>query len=296
MKARFNHDPDAVLRRRLAIWIGDLGRPEPTPADPEPSAVARPVSRRPAVAARALREASIDLNERAGRELAAVQPVLARLLGVESQNPYVTLRRASPTELTERVRAVLRESDSLRPLWTASADRPLARVVAALPAASATRFAPLTADEALPGALRGPARRPATGAARSVDLVALRVRAVLGRLLRADDPDLAAAVSAHPDPGLLRSAVLAATTWGVGAPIASRRRMTVPGYPRTSLDDASWRAAWPGASELGAEPAAFAERIAAHGPLLPASWTAGNWPLLWARAHQRPTSDAPARR
>jgi hypothetical protein len=156
-----------------------------------------------------------------------------------------------------------------------------------MPEAAATRFAPLTVDEPLPGALRGPARRPFTGSARTADVVALRVRAALGRLLRADDPDLAAAVRAHPDAGILRAAALASTTWSTGTAVAAAKRVTVPGFPRTSLTDDSWQSAWPGAVELGAEPAVFWARIAAHGLLLPASWTAGNFEALWARAHDR---------
>jgi hypothetical protein len=115
----------------------------------------------------------------------------------------------------------------------------------------------------------------------------LRVRAALGRLLRADDPDLAAAVRAHPDAGILRAAALACTTWSTGAAVGAPKRVTVPGFPRTSLKDDSWQAAWPGAVELGAEPAVFADRIATHGLLLPVSWTAGNFEALWARAHDR---------
>jgi hypothetical protein len=280
MKARFNQDPDPVLHRRLAAWVNGLGRPEPVAAEIEPPVNVRAATRRPAAAARVLKEASIELNERAAEEWEAFGAPLARLL----DRPLVALRRATPAGLLELVRAVLPE---LRPLWTASAERPLARAIATLPEAARARFAPLTVDEPLPGALRGPARRPFTGSARTADVVSLRVRAALGRLLRADDPDLAAAVRAHPDPGILRAAALAATTWSTGTAVAAPERVTVPGFPRTSLNDDSWLAAWPGAVELGAEPAVFWPRIAAHGLLLPASWTAGHFEALWARAHDR---------
>ncbi len=292
MKARFNEDPDPVLHRRLTMWVGSLGRPlEPAGAEAGPPP-ARVGSRRPVAAHR---KASIDLNERAAATLAESPPALAALLGAGTNDPMVALRRATPAELLETVREAMYDPETLRPLWIASADRPLARTIGALPETAATRFAPLTADEPLPGALRGPARRTATGAARTADLVALRVRAVLGRLLRADDPDLAAAVRARPDPGLLRSAALAVTTWGDApgrAPVMPPGRVTVPGYPRTSLTDASWLAAWPGAVELGAEPAVYADRLAAYGLLLPVSWTAGHWPALWAKAAATPGRDA----
>jgi len=215
---------------------------------------------------------------RAGRPPAEV--------GAVSRDALTALRRVSPATLTRACRLALVSPSGLADLWRASAVRPLAAAVADLPGAD--RLAPLLVDAPLPGSLRPLARRPHIAPARTADLVALRVRAALGILLRGDAPELAAAVRAAPDAGLVRAAALAVTTWGpttlATAPVAPRGRVRLPGYPVSSLRDAGWQAAWPDARELGADDDVFWDHIAAHGLLLPASWlTGGGWPALWSR-------------
>jgi hypothetical protein len=58
----------------------------------------------------------------------------------------------------------------------------------------------------------------------------------------------------------------------------------LPGYPASALNDDLWQAAWRDALELGATSDIFWDHIAAHGLLLPTSWIAHSWPVLWAQA------------
>jgi hypothetical protein len=126
-----------------------------------------------------------------------------------------------------------------------------------------------------------------------MDLVARRLRLALGRLARAGDPALAAAVRAGcPDGGTVRAGH---RRHGVGrlpgtVAITGPRQATVPGFPESSLADAGgpWRQARAGAAELGAPVTEFWDRVGAHGLLVPADWLpGGGWPALWRNAAGR---------
>jgi len=294
--ARFNEAPADEELRHVREWVRSL----PVPVEPEPEPEATPAAgrapRRPAPAKRLAAEVGAQLEE-----LAEVrpEPALARLIGAPATpEALVALRRQAPATVERAVRVALADPAAAGELWTATAARPLAAAVAGVPEELRERLGPLLRDEPLPATVRKVARLPRVAQARTADLIALRVRATLGRLLRADDDALAAAMTARPHGPLLRAAALAVTSWGGLAggaavtAVTARRRVRVPGYPESSLRDESWQASWPGAIELGGEPEEFWARIAGHGLLLPASWLGAGWPALWSRACAR----TPARR
>ncbi len=278
LKARFNADADPALAQAVRDWVRALDVPEKEldeDSTPQPPQSRR---RKPQLA---VEWGEIDVR---------VDPALSALIEAPATAAaLVALRRAAPATIERGVRAALRDPRTAQRLWVATAHRPLAAAIADKPDPVRPKLAPLLHDEPLPAALRKLARLPEVGAARTAHLVALRVRAALGTLLRADDPALAAA---HPHGPLLRAAALAVTSWGGlpgGAPvtaIAARRRVRLPGYPVSSLRDEMWQGAWPDAIELGGVPDGFWDRIAAHGLILPSSWlpTTDGWPALWARS------------
>jgi hypothetical protein len=218
----------------------------------------------------------------------------------EPEPALTALRRVAIATLARAVERSLRADPSiLTELWNATADRPLQRAIAALPPAGAQRLQPLLFDAPLPGLLRPLARMPHFARARTSQLVALRLRRALAVLIGQDGPEVARAVIANPDSGLIRAAVITVTSHG-GIPLLSSRppgaiegavtaisqprRLEVPGYPASSLDDDLWQSAMSDAVELGAQPEAFWEHAAAHGALVPTSWIPHTWPVLWARA------------
>jgi hypothetical protein len=198
------------------------------------------------------------------------------------------LRRAAPDALVLALARAFEMPGGLTParIWRASAARPMRRALAAY---DAPQLAALALDAPLPGGLRTLARRPGVAGARTADLVAVRVRAAMGALLRSGSPALGAARADLSVP-LLCAGVLAVTSWsGPGVTVLGPRRVNVPGYPASALSDeiGPWAAAWPGAVELGADRAAFWNRIAEHGLLAPAGWLEpGGWAGTWARAHR----------
>ena len=100
-------------------------------------------------------------------------------------------------------------------------------------------------------------KSPDLAPARSMDLVALRLRAALGRLARSGDPVLAAAVADASTTPVLCALVVAVTAWG--------------DVPDTA--------------DLGAPGDAFWDRVGEDGLRVPAAWLgAGGWPALWQRA------------
>ncbi|WP_433717863.1 hypothetical protein ACQP2Y_27200 [Actinoplanes sp. CA-051413] len=293
IKARFNEDPDEDLRRRTLDWIASL----PLPVGEELDAGVEPLlpvpvrrAQRPAPAARLTAEVGDRLGELAEAALRP-SPLLAALIGAEPGPPaLVALRRSSPATLIRGCRRLLTDVP-IAELWEASEHRPLSEAVAGMPAAVRDKLAPLGADVPIPRTLRRLARLPRVAPARNAELVAIRLRAALGHLLREDAPELAQAMAGRPPRQLLRAGVLAVTSWGgLGAAgavtaVTGRRRVRVPGYPQSSLNDEGWQAAWPDAVELGAEPEGFWPRIVAHGALVPSSWLGGgDWPALWGRA------------
>ncbi|MGP4103026.1 hypothetical protein [Nonomuraea sp. KM90] len=89
----------------------------------------------------------------------------------------------------------------------------------------------LAADEPLPGSLRGLARHGAIAPARSMELVARRIRAALGRLARASDPMLTHQVARHADTAVLCSLVVAITSWPPEPPAETTGRHLPPPSP-----------------------------------------------------------------
>jgi hypothetical protein len=323
IRARFNADPEPELLRRTRDWVGGLAVPQPPAAVPSADRTRERPPRAPRAtpAGRVARELGGPLGDLA--EAAIAQPgaaqsaqVLATLAarlagapGTPAADPHdalIALRRSSPAGLVGACQLALSEpaGPGLVDLWRAAGDRPLAQAVAAMPPSTVDRLGPLLVDAPLPGSLRTLAQLPMVAPARTTDLVALRVRAAFGVLLRRDAPELARAVNARPDGRLIRAAALTVTSWGGLGPVARpaagppagavtavspRRRVRVPGFPQSSLRDEYWQAAWPDAVELGATPDGFWDRVAAHGLLLPSSWlSGGGWATLWARAARNP--------
>jgi hypothetical protein len=207
--------------------------------------------------------------------LAHMLPAAPRTKGAEAVN---ALRRAAPATVLEVCRRALAGPDGpdLRAIWAATGDRPLARAVATL---GTDTLLPLTVDEPLPGRLRPLSHLGEVTAARTIDLVALRVRAALGRLLRADDQDLTRAVREGPAVPMLCAMTLAATSWGLpGVVLVEPGGERVPGFPSTVLTAEPWTTAGRDAAELGSEPGGT-------GLVVPFSWLGGGgWPALWSRA------------
>jgi hypothetical protein len=125
-----------------------------------------------------------------------------------------------------------------------------------------------------------------------VDLAARRTRRAIGRLAYEDHPVIARALTGRP-PGPLLCALTVMITCRAPAialtAVTPPGTVTVPGYPATTLDDATgpWQQAFAAARELGADTGSFWPEIAENGLRVPASWLAsGGWTALWARAHR----------
>ncbi|MFL6078233.1 MAG: hypothetical protein ACJ73S_33135, partial [Mycobacteriales bacterium] len=304
LQARFNHDPGEELRRRVRAWVAGLPGPDAPDTAAPPARRSRSGRHRPAhpsPAARLARDLGgrvADLVAAAAAEPASAHAttVIAALAAREGTagDPYgalTALRRATGDRpLAAACRRALADPAGLVALWQATGDRPLARVLAGLPDADADRLGPLLLDAPLPRTLRALARLPGIAPVRTGHLVALRVRAALGTLLREDASELARAVDADPYAPLVRAAALAVTSWGglnAGAVTAvlPARHVEIPDFPRSALNDQRWEASWPDATELGAVADGFWDHIADHGLLLPVSWlSGGGWPALWSRA------------
>jgi hypothetical protein len=326
LAARFNADPDAALAAAVRAWARTIVPPDAAPAEPrEPGTV--PAAVRPRIVrhrARRLREDCAGPLA-AGIAAALAEPstvdairTLRELAAPAPADPLLaltTLRRAAPEHLTAAVRAALGgvpgdqatgRAAGPRPiglarLWAATGARPAATVIAGLPGDLRDRYPALTrfAQAApLPGALRALSRQPEIAPGRSLDLVALRLRLALGRLARAGDPALAAAVRAGAPTAALCALVTAVTVWGDvpgTVAITGPRQATVPGFPASSLADADgpWQRARTAAAELGAPVDGFWDRVGAHGLLVPAAWLPGaDWPALWRRAAAVPALTA----
>jgi hypothetical protein len=293
-RARFNADPDPALEASVRSWVGGL-RPH---VPPPPRVPGRPHVRGPSRTARRgqrLLSAGPALAQLAAQALQA--PQAAAALEVLNRGPALTgvtaLRRASAARLDEVVRrAIAEDGPSLVELWRATAARPLAVAVGGLDPAlreSIGHLDQLLADAPLTVAPRRLARLPAVAEARTVDLVALRLRAALGRLVRGDDPAIALAVAQQVETDVLCALVLAISTAPIAmasalTPITATGARTVPGFPRSALDDESgpWQHARTDAMELGADPAIVA---APARLLVPTAWLGrGGWAALWARA------------
>lgn len=273
LRARFNADPDPEQAARVREWVAGLGVPRrPVPEAPEPALGGdRPIrtSRRSASADRLRADAGPQLRVR----LAGLRaPELVRLAHALPDPPHTrtvdavtALRRATDDELTEAVRRALAGGQELREIWHGTAARPMAAALDGL----SPRLAPLARDVRLTGALRPIARIPEVGAARTVDLAALRVRAALGRLIAEEDPELARRLAARPDVPMLCAMALAATALGVGVEVRPEPRLVTRG---------AWIEARVAAAELAGSPPA-------RGRLrVPGNWIPRGWPALWAKA------------
>jgi hypothetical protein len=293
-RMRFNAPVSSALDTRLRSWVAALPPPRPRAVTPGPGR-AHHGDRRP---------------HRRGSELAPLRAALVPATTEALASPEVqiaidvmsldgsgmagltALRRLGPVAFDETVRSALAAGVHLLGLWRASAVRPLARALSTLEPAKPERtgsLAALLVDAPLPALPRRLARSPEIGAARTVEIVARRLRRTLGRLAAADDPVLARLVPGQADVGLLCALVLATSTSpGAAATttITAARDARVPGHPASTVDDphGPWYAARGDAVELGAD----ASRLPAAGLLAPTSWLPrGGWPVLWARAHRR---------
>ncbi|MFG1709598.1 hypothetical protein ACFLIM_41085 [Nonomuraea sp. M3C6] len=310
-RARFNADPDPGLRDRVVRWVATL--PPPPPAEPPPSPEPSVRERLPAPRRhtdRTFREVSGPLAELAERALAHPSTVNA-LRTLESMyhgsgaEVLTALRRLSADRIERACRDALPVT-GLAGLWQATQVRPLDHALAGLEPELAARFdhlGLLPADAPLPGSLRKLARHASIAPARSMELVARRIRAALGRLARTADPVLAQQVARHPDTEVLCSLVIAVTSWPAESPgpsgpltvpVTEPGKVVVPGFPRSDLEDPDgpWQRAMPGAGELGADLDAFWERVATDGLRVPGAWLGnGGWSALWQRAarHARPS-------
>ncbi|WP_346101800.1 hypothetical protein [Nonomuraea maheshkhaliensis] len=213
--------------------------------------------------------------------------------GAQTPAGPAALRRLSADRIERACRHGL-PATGLVALWRATGVRPLERALAGLDPRlrdQYDRLPLLLAYAPLPGSLRRLARHEAIAPARSMELVARRIRAALGRLARAGDPVLADHVARRAGTAPLCALVVAVTSWPDAAPptVAVTRpgETAVPGFPRTDLDDPDgpWQRAFPAAVELGADLAVFNERIATDGLRVPSAWLGrGGWPALWQRA------------
>ncbi|MFB4319174.1 hypothetical protein [Actinomadura sp. 21ATH] len=306
LAARFNAAVDERLEERLRAWVATI---PPTVEEPEPPAEeaadepppGRPVRRRPRP--RLLQDAGPVLGGLAEKAWAAevtdaAGGALAVLSGSDAgpEAALTRLRRLGPAALANAVRNALGDGGlDLVDLWTLTSVRPLRTAVDALDPALRDRFEnlPLLLGAApLPGSLRRLVRTRAVAPAYSMNLVALRLRAAIGRLVAGGDPAIAAAVSRRTAEPLL-CALVVTVTCGPAAdgqvPVAPPGKVTVPGFPATALsdEDGPWQRAFPDARELGADTGAFWERVHADGLRVPAGWLpAGGWNALWARAHR----------
>jgi hypothetical protein len=315
IRARFNQDPDPQLVIKTRDWLNTLARPISEPAEPAHALRERSVRARPPSSARLVRDLGARLQptvvEETGRpETIRAGQIMAEVSRWMSRNPaphtepeaaLTALRRAGISTLVRAVEQSLGPNGDLglTNLWNATADRPLQRAVAALRPAESERLQALLFDLPLPGSLRPLARLPHIAPARTRHLVALRLRRAIGVLTGQDSAELAEALNTNPDSGLIRAAALAITSRG-GIPldrprlpgpaegavtaVSSPRRVHLPGYPASSLNDDLWQGAWPDAVELGGTPETFWDHVAAHGLLVPTSWIPHSWPVLWARA------------
>ncbi|MTE15818.1 hypothetical protein [Nocardia aurantiaca] len=305
---RFNREPDPALRQAVRNWAATLRAEEPE-ADPVEVVTAEPPVRVRRSAPDPVREVGPVLHEAVRKALVESEPalrVLVALAGDDDGDPQTltALRRSSAERLTEMCAAFLDSRPAALPaLWAATWGRPLAAAVDSLEPALLARYPRLrtiTADAPLPSKrLRALVKEPDIATARSMDLIALRARAAIGRLARRGDPALSRAVTGHPTPDVLCPLILATTCASSHripvVAISEPRAVTVPGFPITSLSDVSgpWQAAWPAAlelgidePELGSDGERFWEHVAGRGLLIPAVWLpAGGWPALWSRAH-----------
>ncbi len=300
---RFNADPDAELATRVHAWVHSLPPYIPRSRLPQPrpprahGTVHRPHRRAQVLAE--LSESLAGLAEQA-MEAADVRAALPVLTEASTGAPggiasIVALRHARQSDIDVALRrGIVDGSPTLRVLWRATAVRPLAAAVAGLDSSLRERHPRvelLLEDGPLVALPRRLDRVTPIGEARSVEVVARRLRSALGRLARAADPILAPLVPRHANTGLLCAFVLAVSTAATAppsalTPVSDSGQVDVPGFPASTLDDVDgpWRLAADGAQELGAR-LDWSEPYPALA--VPTDWLGrGGWLALWARANR----------
>ena len=330
MAARFNDDPEEELARRIRDWVATIPALDRSPASAAPGAAAeedegaaaapaRPLrtgGRRPRP--RLLRDAGGPLGELAERAWAdAAGAETVRVLAALTSGPasrsagappagstapeeafalLTRLRRLRPASLDAACRNALDRHDvDLADLWALSGTRPMETALDGLDPALRERFGRLdllTGTGPLPGSLRTLARSPQVAPAYTMNLVGLRLRAAIGRLVLDGDQALARSVARRPTVPMLCALVVHANAAAASSPdlvpVTEPRAVTVPGFPASTLEDEDgpWRRALPDARELGADTDAFWAGIAEHGLRVPVAWVSrGGWTGLWSRAH-----------
>ncbi|MFI6324447.1 hypothetical protein ACIBG8_43465 [Nonomuraea sp. NPDC050556] len=274
LRARFNADPPQDVEERVRAWVRRLVTPAVVLQDPVERPPRGPSGRRPRDRVFAeVGEALIELVAPLSLE------VFERVHG--GPGAATALRRLGPDRLAAECRRAL-ASAGLVELWRASGTRPLSSALAELDGGAHLDL--LTVDAPLLGSLRRLAKHPVIARARSVELVSRRVRAAIGALARSGELDVGRGVSTEA----LCALVVAVTSWGAPeplVPISGPGEVTVPGFPRTSLDADPWQSALPTAEELGASVDAFWERVAGGGLAVPSAWLGrGGWNALWRKA------------
>ncbi|MFB8001387.1 hypothetical protein [Nocardia sp. NPDC056000] len=294
---RFNSEADPALGRALRRWVLGLRRTEPEPAEVTPDAPARPRRAKPnpfLELAPVLQEAVRAVFDAAPETLRALTAVAG---SPEADPKALTAMRRSPAARLNQLCAEALDADrvSLPDLWSAVNNRPLATALANLdpvPAAKYPRLQTLTADAQLPSKrLRELVKAPELAQARSMDLIALRLRKALVEMAMADAPTFAAALARRPSCDLICTFAIAITSspdhsYPVTA-ISDPKSTKVTGFPATSLTDPDgpWQPRLPAAAEFGGGIEQFWERTAESGVLIPLSWLkGGTWQALWARA------------
>ncbi|MFF2549584.1 hypothetical protein ACFVUS_01240 [Nocardia sp. NPDC058058] len=294
---RFNSEADPALGRALRRWVLGLRRTEPEPAEVTPDAPVRPRRAKPnpfLELAPVLREAVRAVFDAAPETLRALTAVAG---SPEADPKALTAMRRSPAARLNQLCAEALDADrvSLPDLWSAVNNRPLATALANLDpvlAAKYPRLQTLTADAQLPSKrLRELVKAPELAQARSMDLIALRLRKALVEMAMADAPTFAAALARRPSWDLICTFAIAITSspdhsYPVTA-ISDPKSTKVTGFPATSLTDPDgpWQPRLSAAVEFGGGIEQFWERAAESGVLISLSWLkGGTWQALWARA------------
>jgi hypothetical protein len=300
--ARFNQAPAEAVERRFRAWVETIpgaATDGAISAWPDPIPPGRTQRRRSVP--RLVEDVGPVLGvlaQRAWEEEVdgTVLGAFAALAETAPDAALFRLRRLGPGALTGACRRALDAGTvNLHELWAATGVRPLQTAVATLDPDLRDRLDQLSllfSEPPLAKSLRRLIKLPAIADAYAQDRAARGVRRAIGQLAIRDDPVIARALAGRATEPLLCALtvmiiccapVIELTT------VAPPRKITVPGYPATALDDENgpWQRALPHARELGADTSAFWDEVAEHGLRVPGSWLAGgNWAALWARAHR----------
>ncbi|MFI1917887.1 hypothetical protein [Nocardia sp. NPDC020380] len=295
---RFNGELDPALRKSVLRWVSTVRALDEDDAEVPDIDVPVRVRRSALDPVREIRPA-LCASVRGTLKVAAPARRTVAIVGVDADGDPKTLtalRRSSSDRLARLcVEALESGRVTLAELWSATGARPLAAAVAAQPERTLTRYPrlhTLAADAPIPSKrLRDLVKEPDLATARSMDVVATRMRAVLGGLALTGDPAFTRAVIREPSIEML-CALVPVVTCRPDNPfptlaIAEPRAVIMPGFPASDLSDPDgpWQRAWPVAAEFGAETERFWDQVAETGVLVPATWlAAGGWQGLWSKA------------